>query len=99
MSWFKDVFIGKEKTKTLDVGTAVATLTTDTSQFFVTRTGKIWFVDDCEPFVDSASWCLKQYLDDCMSFIEADGGKLVPVNRVKSVTITETPKMQTFTWR
>lgn len=99
MSWFKDVFIGKEKTKTLDVGIAIATLTTDTSQYFVTMSSKEWTNMHCEPFMDSAAWRLKQYLKGCTSFIEADGGKLVPVNRVKSVSITETPKMETFTWR
>lgn len=98
MKWFKDFFLGKEKTVIADVKKITATISTESDSYTVTREGAKPFVIKGDVYFHGAMVYLNKALET-PNFITADDGSKIPVHVIKKIAIKTEPLLYTTTYR
>lgn len=93
------LWLGKEQTKSFNVGIHVATITDDNGRIFtITRTGEV-MLTGFGPFLYDSQSMLHDYLSGKSTILTDDRGNKFPVCKINNIDIKYTSKWEEITWR
>jgi hypothetical protein len=101
MGAIKDFFLGELKTAEIDIGDAKAVIEDDNGNIFTfTRKGYHKDYGRLGIVAKSGEERLHSYIsENKLQVLSDDNGEMVPVCKIKKITITKEPKILIHSWR